>query len=197
MLFIVFVNKPPVIVRLASSQQKSENIELFKKELKNRFDLFIKKYGTKRFVLHVSGHLYSEYELSTFSEIISPFKDKSLVIEYVESPIRLYEQYKGKFRPAPPGTQLKISNNEIAVLTFPLRRNFSTPDPILCRGALGDLSTFEEEVKNAYFLCHGYIGYENRQIRTPVTVYTASESMRKFINGDYTQLLTFTIPWFI
>ncbi|MHA1271755.1 MAG: hypothetical protein ACTSPY_18355 [Candidatus Helarchaeota archaeon] len=170
--------------------------EYLKKILPNNIN------SVSKICLHASGSLYKLKELPVLINELDSIKKPYQIIEFVNSPIRLFKLNLNngtrEIKAANPGTMVRISNNEIAVLTFTFfDPKFRTPRPILCRNLTNNNGKFEQEINNSFYLSQSYIGYEKRQIKTPISAYTASDILKKAINININRDMIFSLPWFI
>ncbi|MHA1347212.1 MAG: hypothetical protein ACTSYH_15100 [Candidatus Heimdallarchaeaceae archaeon] len=173
---------------------------------KEEFSKTLKKILTKNFplsqssqvVFHVRGKIKQNIELETFKGIFQEIGGKFRIIEFMESPIRLYKQERSRIASAKAGTQIAINSKQIAMLTYYFDNlKTKTPDPIMCHLAFGDERKFKKDINHAFYLTQCYTGYLQQQTKYPITAYSANKITEKMQNYEKSLNIEFISQWYI
>jgi len=148
-------------------------------------------------VFHVRGKLKSYIELEEFKRIFNKINGKFRIIEFTESPIRLYKQIGTRIVSPRGGTYIKINSKQIALLTYYFKLKSKTPDPIVCHFAYGEQKMFEQDVKHSFYLTQCYCGYLKQQTKYPVTAYSANKITERIQNFKKSLNKEFVSQWYI
>lgn len=149
--------------------------------------------GTEKCYLIVRGGLYN-FELSSITEFADAYDGNLLVVECVDTPLRIYEIRNKRAYGANIGSGMFISDTEVGLVTTGTLSG--TPSPILLRMVLGDQELFRKSIQSILNLTECYTGYSKASIKHPVPIHASSSALDKAQRLELDSFV-YKVAWFV